>query len=547
MNSTEEKTRLLDFWKGYGEVKEIANVINNICPITKASQKKLNYSKVPNPLYYEVNLHRYRHNDFWFIIDFDIETKNNQKILASRLDLFKVLKKMKQIKYCELSMNQGIHLLVNTNFLIQGNSLKRKIKLKNNIETTLRLEFKCKCLVAPSNDYVYQFSNENVKKMNISKIRKFLKKVFGLFERFELFNFTDGCLFPNFLQNPTCADGSSDDESTDSDLSDFEISELTDNDSIENPLKRKLETNENDENIFKLISYTLNPYYSKLYAVFLNYKQFFDSTANESITNNEFLEFQTNFETFVKNLSKNNSCIYFGDLALFILSILYKDHFALERDHPFYIMSDTDKWITWTAAYLNFTDMLIKNNVSTSYRSNIEFDRHPLYRSITKINEYGSDMTDEESREELDSFRKKYGKTPYFQMNITHEFITFILTTMSIVGLNLEIHFSVNKFLKMFGNVKHNMSFGVLLFKRFTSKYKMQIIKTKSKSGSKSGEGFIYMEHLYWQNFQGNENFIDNLISIIYPSLSVVDTERLKSEILQMGKHILMIQTWFSD
>jgi hypothetical protein len=87
--------------------------------------------------------------------------------------------------------------------------------------------------------------------MNISNIRKFLKKVFGLFERFELFNFTDGCLFPNFFQNPTCADGSSDNESTDSDLSDFEISELTDNDSIENPLKCKFETNENDENIFK--------------------------------------------------------------------------------------------------------------------------------------------------------------------------------------------------------------------------------------------------------------------------------------------------------
>ena len=43
------------------------------------------------------------------------------------------------------------------------------------------------------------------------------------------------------------------------------------------------------------------------------------------------------------------------------------------------------------------------------------------------------------------------------------------------------------------------------------------------------------MEHLYWHNFQGNENFIDYLISIIYPSLSVAETDQLKAEILQMG------------
>jgi len=530
----EEKKTLLEFWQKLGDVKKLSNVINVINPITNASYKKFNNSKITDPLFYEIDLDQNKFKDFWYIIDVDIASKNNQKILASKPELFNILKKCKQIKYCELSMNQGIHILVNTNFNVNVNSLLKNIKLKNGIETVLKFEFKIKCLVAPSKEYKHLFINELCKKMNRSNFSTFLSKVLEIFKHFDLFIFAD----KDVSVSPTIFKGLNDssDESSSSDVSDVELTQIIETD--QGSLKRKFENAKNEDNNFKLNSPRLMPYYNKMYDVFHNYKQTFASNSNEFVVNNEYLEFETNLNLFVSNLFKNNSCIYFGDLALFILSILYKDHFPLERDHPFYVLSSTKKWITWTTAYLNFTDMLIKNNISTSYRSNIDFDRHPLYRSITRINEYGSDMSDDESREELDSFRKKYSKSAFFHMNITSEFINFVLTTLSVVSLNLEIHFSVNKFLKMFGNVKQNMPFSVLLFKRFTSKYNMKIIKTSHKpvKGSNCGEGFIYMEHLYWQNFQGNENFIDYLISIIYPSLSVSVTDQLKSEILQMGK-----------
>ena len=561
MESIQDKEKLLEFWHTYGKIKEIANIVNVINPITSASSKKFNYCKVADPLYYEIELNKNLFKNHWYIIDVDIESKNNQKILASKPELFTTLKNSNKIKYCELSMNKGIHMLVNTDSSILVPWFKKKIKLNNNIETVLRIEFKSKCLVAPSHDYKFQFKNLNAKQIRQSKFSTFLKYLLGLFNHFRLFDFAGGDMTipTDLFRSHECKesnDSSSSSSDYDSSDSENEYPELIKTDSlkrksIENAhesigkpsgTKRKLinkdKDDDDDENAFKLSSIKLNPYYNKLYDIFLTYKKAFCSNSNEINTNNEFLEFQNNFEFFVSNLFKRNSCIYFSDLALFILSILHRDNFPLEKDHPFYVLSDTEKWITWTTAYLNFTDMLTRNYVSTSYRSNIKFDRNPLYRSITKINMFGSDLTDEQSRDELDMFRKKYSKPAYFQMNITKEFINFILTTLSILEMDLWIHFSVNNFFRMFGNVKKNVTFGVSLFKRYTSKYHMKIIKTsqKPKSGSKCGEGFIYMEHLYWQNFQGNENFIDYLISIIYPSLGVAETDHLKAEILQMGK-----------
>ena len=194
MENAEEKTKLLAFWHTHGTIKELANVTNVINPITSQSHKKLNYSRVINPLYYEIDLNKNRFNDFWFIIDIDIESKNNQKILASRPPLFDALKRNSQIKYCELSMNQGIHVLVNTNFNIQVDSIKKNIKLKNSIETVLRLEFKSKCLVAPSNEYKFQFKHDTSVKMSRSKFCKLIKKIFFLFNHFDLFKFADADL-----------------------------------------------------------------------------------------------------------------------------------------------------------------------------------------------------------------------------------------------------------------------------------------------------------------------------------------------------------------
>ena len=82
MESIQDKEKLLEFWHTYGKIKEIANIVNVINPITSASSKKFNYCKVADPLYYEIELNKCKlDSDLKLKIERDAYEQNIEKIV----------------------------------------------------------------------------------------------------------------------------------------------------------------------------------------------------------------------------------------------------------------------------------------------------------------------------------------------------------------------------------------------------------------------------------------------------------------------------------
>lgn len=498
---------LLNAWKSIGITKPIQNVTNKLNPVKKEKDV------------YEISLF-----NNWLMIDLNLVTKNHQFVLKSNKEFISDLIKLNEIYLIETTMNEGLHLLISFNNELKTKYFDKEIILKNGIKSKLRVEFKKKCLIYPSN---LVFKRVNIKILENNDLLKLLKTILKMLKKRKIMSFKDTNII---LENDSLL-------FNDNINSDFSGSDLDDDYKKlmgKKPRAKKLKSD--TESVFQIKSESLAMYHKQLYKVYLNYKQHF-----VNLEHNEFYELQKNLEKFIAHLDVARcSNIYFNDLVLFILSILYEEYYPSEKDHPFYELSTTEKWIEWTNSYLNLKEMLDKNNASLSYRINIKIDGHELYRAVTCINEFGSNMTDDESKQEFINFREKFKLDQSFQPNLAMQFISFILTTLSLINLNLGVHYSVNNYLKMNTNFKAGIIFYIPLFKRYTSKFKMQIIKCFSKKHGKSPNGYIFFKDLYWQSIYNNSDFFDNLISTIFASLTSHELESLKAEILLIGNKFFL-------
>ena len=492
-----------------GRIEKIHTVTNKLNPIENLKGRE----------FYEIALY-----DNWLIIDFNVVTKNFQYVLTKDKSFINELKNLEEVMLIEITMNEGLHLLVSYLNDLNTDFIEKDISIKNSIKTKLRIEFKRKCLLYPQ---MIIHKKDSVRSVDTPKLAILLKKILKLMKKHKLFTITDtNVLFEESTNESITSDeyeSNSESEKTEENQMDDEFKNM-----FSKPTNKRTKFDMDDTNNFN--SNTIDP--KKYYKVYQNYKLHFKDSKN-----NEFYELHKNLDAFIKHINKSRCTnIYFNDLVLFILSILYEEYYPSIKEHPFYNLSCTRKWIKWTAAYFNFNNMLEKNNASLSYRIDIKIDTHELYRAVTRFNEIGSNLSDTESKIEFDNFREKYNIKEIFEPNLSMQFISFILTTISILNLNLSVHFSINNFLKMNTNFKAGVKIYVPLFKRFTSKYKMQIIKCFNRKNGKSASGYIYFKNLYWQSIYYNSDFFDNLLSSIFSSLTSNELDLLKSEILLIGK-----------
>jgi hypothetical protein len=501
-----DKFSLIKFWKEIGTLNEKQSAFKANKMLRIDENKKLQ-----DPLFYNIIFNKNTSDSNWLIITIDIVKKDNKSILIQNKDIINELKKLENIFYMESNQQKGLQILISSHETINLKNISKEIFL-NGIRTSLIFEYKNSCFVSPSEsfDFIYKNSKLNYLKNN-EELNDLVANIISIFEKFKLF---DNCKI-----------------------------KLDSNDEI--IFEQNYKKNKTEEFLYdrSLVGHKFNEFKSNFTKknqisffanMIWNVKLNYSSSYREIEVEQYFKEFLTNFENFANFILKDKKAsIYFYDIQLFIQSIICNDILSTENE-PFYTLSCTEKWIKWTNEYLNCMEMLKANSVSSSYKADDDFDRHTLYRAITKINEFGSNLTDEESRDELDGFRVKYQKEACFQSNTASEFLNFILSTLSLIqfGSDLRTHFSINKFFIMFSNPKNFNEAGVLTFKRCTKKYNMKILK-HSKLSSKESLVYVYFQHLPWYKF--DSDFINNILYIIFPNHTNKQLEDLKSEITSLG------------
>jgi hypothetical protein len=501
-----DKLSLIKFWKEIGTLNEKQNAFNANKMLIFDENKK-----IKDPLFYNIILNKNTLESNWLIVTIDIVRKDNKNILIQNKDIINELKKLENIFYIESNQQNGLQILVSSREKINLKNISKEILL-NGSRTSLIFEYKNSCYVSPSESFDFIYKNSKLNCLNNNEeLNELIVNIISIFEKFKLFD------------KENCKNTFDSNDEIISEHKKFKSEKLTYDRSLIDHKFNEFKSNFTRKN-------QISFYANMIWDVKLNYS----SSYREIEVDKYFQEFLTNFENFSNYILKDRKAsIYFYDIQLFIQSIICNDILSTENE-PFYTLSCTEKWIKWTNDYLNCMEMLKANSVSSSYKADDDFDRHTLYRAITKINDFGSNLTDEESRDELDGFRVKYQKEACFQSNTASEFLNFILSTLSLIhfGSDLRTHFSINKFFIMFSNPKNFNEASVLTFKRCTKKYNMKILK-HSKLSSKESVVYVYFKHLPWYKF--DSDFINNILYIIFPNHTNKQLEDLKSEITSLG------------
>lgn len=114
-----------------------------------------------------------------------------------------------------------------------------------------------------------------------------------------------------------------------------------------------------------------------------------------------------------------------------------KDSFAAGYLSIFSRLGNGNKWRNWTRAYLQLMDTMQVMNQRTGPLQEKEFDAYNLYRTITKLNVQGDNLSESEALAEFDSEFTTYVRDKIHIPRSTWSlFCEFILITLDSVHLN---------------------------------------------------------------------------------------------------------------
>ena len=291
--------------------------------------------------------------------------------------------------------------------------------------------------------------------------------------------------------------------------------------------------------------------------VYSNFRQYFDYEDFNYYITQIFLSLEK-FDSYVSN--QNNFGFYFCELQYFLSFLNNDSKDDLSTDDPFYALASTDKWIKWTEAYLNFSELLKQVGNSLSVKCSKFPDIHNLYRSITKRNLVGSQLSDNESRDEIfgyenrlevtrfgiivtsrPSFREKYNKPKIISIYPKYSFTNFVLVTLSIIKVNKKYFLLILKYLNLYvDNSEKKSLFYLTVFNNFLNKHGIKILKIKNpvKKSEISGCGFAILDGLPWQDL--SNIFMFDLLSMMFPNLDSNGIQTLLTNILDMGSAVYL-------
>jgi hypothetical protein len=241
----------------------------------------------------------------------------------------------------------------------------------------------------------------------------------------------------------------------------------------------------------------------------------------------------------------NFQTITYTHVVMFMFSCKHLEEFSCTTD-PFYVLSDVEKWKKWTRSYLNLMELLEKTDYTHISQYGIVMQKqliHQPYRHFTRINTWGSNMTDEESFIELfgiieenfsTSFRQRYNIYPQHNLDPYLEFLNFILKTIAIITLDREIVQSVCQYMDMLTFKANHVDFHLSYWRKRMNYYMPEFIRFEKPNDTKNLQGIMYLRGLYWIDI--NSNFFWDLLKVLFPNECYQTHLQLALRLLNSGK-----------